>query len=139
MSDYVLFLNALTNQGTSPNGVRILSPASVDLMRTDHLTESMGDDFSWEQLAGYGFGLGVRTHISKIAELDRRIRLERRCRMSGYYRSDFAVDRHVCRAFAKQSGVLRASSFEKYRIRLPLKSADVHKRGTAVPDCRPLF
>lgn len=65
VSDYVLFLNALTNRGTSPNGVRILSPAAVDLMRTNHLTESTRDNFSWEQLAGYGFGLGVRTHISK--------------------------------------------------------------------------
>lgn len=65
VSDYVLFLNALTNRGTSPDGVRILSPAAVDLMRTDHLTESMRDDFSWVQLAGYGYGLGVRTHISK--------------------------------------------------------------------------
>lgn len=65
VSDYVLFLNALTNRGTSPNGVCILSPAAVDLMRTNHLTESTRDNFSWEQLAGYGFGLGVRTHISK--------------------------------------------------------------------------
>lgn len=65
VSDYALFLNALTNRGTSPEGVRILSPATVDLMRTDHLTESMRSDFSWEQLAGYGYGLGVRTHIVK--------------------------------------------------------------------------
>lgn len=65
VSDYSLFLNALTNQGTSPNGVRILAPATVDLMRTDHLAEGMRGDFSWSQLAGYGYGLGVRTHISK--------------------------------------------------------------------------
>lgn len=65
VSDYVLFLNALTNRGTSPNGVRILSPAAVDLMRTDHLSERTRGDFSWVQFAGYGFGLGVRTHISK--------------------------------------------------------------------------
>ncbi|MBW5445795.1 serine hydrolase [Cohnella sp. CFH 77786] len=67
VSDYVLFLNALTNRGTSPDGVRILSPAAVDLMRTDHLDASMRGDYSWEQLAGYGYGLGVRTHISKAA------------------------------------------------------------------------
>jgi CubicO group peptidase (beta-lactamase class C family) len=66
VSDYVLFLNALTNRGTSPDGVRILSSAAVDLMRTDHLAESMRSDFFWEQLAGYGYGLGVRTHISKV-------------------------------------------------------------------------
>ena len=65
VSDYSLFLNALTNRGTSPDGVRILAPASVDLMRTDMLTGRMREDFSWEQLKGYGYGLGVRTHISK--------------------------------------------------------------------------
>lgn len=64
VSDYVLFLNTLTNRGTSPDGVRILSPAALDLMRSDHLNENTRDDFSWEQLAGYGFGLGVRAHIS---------------------------------------------------------------------------
>jgi len=65
VDDYALFLNALTNRGTSADGVRILSPASVELMRTDHLTEEMRDDFSRIPLPGYGFGLGVRTHISK--------------------------------------------------------------------------
>jgi len=64
VSDYIRFLNALTNLGTSPDGVRILSPAAVNLMRTDHLLAGMRDDFSWVQLAGYGFGLGVRTHLS---------------------------------------------------------------------------
>ncbi len=65
VSDYILFLNALTHRGTSADGVRILSPATVDLMRTDQLAGSLRDDFSWVQLAGYGYGLGVRTHISK--------------------------------------------------------------------------
>ncbi|MCA0753549.1 beta-lactamase family protein [Paenibacillus sp. N4] len=65
VSDYALFLNALTNQGTSPDGVRILSPATMDLMRTDQLTEPMRSDYGWDQLKGYGYGLGVRTHISK--------------------------------------------------------------------------
>lgn len=65
VDDYVLFLNALTNKGTSPDGVRILSQASVDLMRADQLTESTRGDFNWEHMAGYGYGLGVRTHISK--------------------------------------------------------------------------
>jgi len=64
-ADYALFLNALTNKGTSPDGVRILSPATVDLMRADQLTEATRGDFNWEHMAGYGYGLGVRTHISK--------------------------------------------------------------------------
>ncbi|WP_020432441.1 serine hydrolase domain-containing protein [Paenibacillus riograndensis] len=65
VTDYAQFLNTLTNLGTSPDGVRILSPASVELMRTEQLTESMRGDFSWEQLKGYSYGLGVRTHISQ--------------------------------------------------------------------------
>ncbi|MCJ8014605.1 beta-lactamase family protein [Paenibacillus sp. KQZ6P-2] len=65
VSDYAMFLNALTNQGTSPDGVRLLAPESVELMRTDHLTEETRCHFSWAQLAGYGYGLGVRTHISR--------------------------------------------------------------------------
>ncbi|GAB1154829.1 serine hydrolase domain-containing protein [Paenibacillus illinoisensis] len=63
--DYALFLNALTGHGTSPEGVRILSQASVELMRTDHLNEMTRPDYSWDHMGGYGFGLGVRTHISK--------------------------------------------------------------------------
>ncbi|WP_438433225.1 serine hydrolase domain-containing protein [Gorillibacterium sp. sgz500922] len=64
VSDYSRFLNALTNRGTSPDGVRILAPATVDLMRTDHLTDGMRGDYAWSQLAGYGYGLGVRTHVA---------------------------------------------------------------------------
>ncbi|GLX69416.1 serine hydrolase domain-containing protein [Paenibacillus glycanilyticus] len=67
VSDYSLFLNALTNCGTSPEGVRILSAASVELMRTNHLTELTRSDYNWEHHAGYGYGLGVRTHISKAS------------------------------------------------------------------------
>lgn len=65
VDDYALFLNALTNRGAGPGGVRILSPSTVELMRTDHLDEGTRDDFNWVQFAGYGYGLGVRTHISK--------------------------------------------------------------------------
>lgn len=65
VSDYARFLNALTGLGTSPEGVRILSQASVELMRTDHLNEMTRGDYSWDHMYGYGYGLGVRTHISK--------------------------------------------------------------------------
>jgi CubicO group peptidase (beta-lactamase class C family) len=65
VSDFALFLNALTNRGTSPDGVRILSPAAVELMRTDHLDDRTRGDYNWDHQAGYGYGLGVRTHISK--------------------------------------------------------------------------
>ncbi|MBT2770885.1 beta-lactamase family protein [Halomonas sp. ISL-60] len=65
VNDYALFLNALTGRGTSPKGVRILSQASVELMRTNHLNDMTRGDYSWDHMNGYGYGLGVRTHISK--------------------------------------------------------------------------
>ncbi|MGG4146816.1 serine hydrolase domain-containing protein [Paenibacillus algorifonticola] len=65
VSDYSLFLNALTGYGTSPEGVRILSQASIELMRTDHLNEQTRGDYSWDHMSGYSYGLGVRTHVSK--------------------------------------------------------------------------
>ncbi|WP_145330660.1 serine hydrolase [Paenibacillus xylanexedens] len=65
VNDYAKFLNALTGFGTSPEGVRILSRASVELMRADHLNDMTRPDFSWDHMYGYGYGLGVRTHISK--------------------------------------------------------------------------
>lgn len=65
VNDYAVFLDTLTHQGTSPDGVRLLAAETVELMRTDHLTETTRSYFSWSQLAGYGYGLGVRTHCSK--------------------------------------------------------------------------
>ena len=62
--DYAIFLDALACGGIGKNGVRILSSATVELMGTNHLTGKQSEDF--EQLrAGYGYGLGVRTHIDK--------------------------------------------------------------------------
>lgn len=62
--DYALFLDALANGGTGKSGNRILSSATVDLMRTNHLTGKQCEDFE-ELRKGYSYGLGVRTHIDK--------------------------------------------------------------------------
>ena len=62
--DYAVFLDALANGGTAKNGYQILSPSTVALMGTNHLTGKQLEDF--EQLRmGYGYGLGVRTHMDK--------------------------------------------------------------------------
>lgn len=62
--DYALFLDALANGGMSKNGNRILSSATIELMRTNHMIGKQCEDF--EKLRkGYGYGLGVRTHIDK--------------------------------------------------------------------------
>lgn len=65
VQDYVKLASALANYGMGLNGERILSPSSVDLMRTNTLNESQLKSFNWKQLSGYGYGLGVRTMIDK--------------------------------------------------------------------------
>lgn len=63
--DYMKLMTALANYGTGINGERILSKHTVELMRTNRLTDVQLKDFNWKQLAGYGYGLGVRTHMNK--------------------------------------------------------------------------
>lgn len=67
VSDYVKLMAALANYGKGLTGERILSSASIDLLRTNRLNEVQRKDFNWKQLAGYGYGLGVRTMIDKAA------------------------------------------------------------------------
>jgi CubicO group peptidase (beta-lactamase class C family) len=61
VADYMKFADTLCNLGTSKNGVRILSPRTVELMRTNHITPKQREGLNWIQLDGYGYGLGVRT------------------------------------------------------------------------------
>lgn len=64
VSDYAKLMAALAGYGMGLTGERILSPYSVNLMRTNRLSEELLKDFNWKQLAGCGYGLGVRTHIN---------------------------------------------------------------------------
>jgi len=61
--DYALFAHALANRGVGLSGERILSPHTIDLMRTNHLTENQMKTYTWGDLCGYGYGLGVRTQM----------------------------------------------------------------------------
>lgn len=63
--DYARFASALANFGVAPNGERILSGATVELMKMNHLDKAVLPDLNWSQLSGYGYGLGVRTMIDK--------------------------------------------------------------------------
>ena len=65
ISDYVKVLAALANKGMGLSGERILSPNTVDLMKTNRLSEEQRKYMTWKQLIGYGYGLGVRTCIDK--------------------------------------------------------------------------
>ena len=65
VSDYAKLAAALANNGLGLTGERILSPAAVELMRTNTLDENQIKTFNWKQLAGYGYGLGVRTMMDR--------------------------------------------------------------------------
>jgi CubicO group peptidase (beta-lactamase class C family) len=49
------------------DGVRLLSPHTIRLMATNHLSAAQMADYSWSQLAGYGYGLGVRVLVDPPA------------------------------------------------------------------------
>lgn len=67
VGDYAKFVDAMACGGVGATGERILSAASIDLMRENQLTAAQLKDFNWSQLAGYGYGLGVRTVIDRAA------------------------------------------------------------------------
>lgn len=63
--DYAKFAACLANKGITANGEHILSEGTIDLMRTNQLSPELLQYFSWQQLCGYGYGLGVRTCMDK--------------------------------------------------------------------------
>lgn len=65
VNDYIRFSDALACGGVGLTGERILSRASIELMRENHLTGAQMADFNWPQMVGYGYGLGVRTLVSR--------------------------------------------------------------------------
>jgi CubicO group peptidase (beta-lactamase class C family) len=66
LSDYSTFAHMLANGGEL-DGVRILGRKTVELMSTNHLTSDQLSFYNWDYLAGYGYGLGVRTMKSPAA------------------------------------------------------------------------
>ena len=64
VKDYLKFAQMLANGGIY-NGERIIGRKTIDLMRANHLNSVQLKDFTNSYLAGYGYGLGVRTLISK--------------------------------------------------------------------------
>lgn len=67
ITDYMKFANTLTRGGTSVDGVRLLGRKTIDLMRMDHLQDAQKQDFNWDYLSGYSYGLGVRTLVDPAA------------------------------------------------------------------------
>ena len=63
--DYAKLAAALAGGGMGASGERILSAKTVELMKVDRLTPAQHKDYNWTVLAGYGYGMGVRTHIDQ--------------------------------------------------------------------------
>ena len=66
VDDYVKFAYAMTNYGVGLNDARILSKATVNLMRTNTLpvgSQKYEDCSCWMSNHEYGYGFGVRTKI----------------------------------------------------------------------------
>ena len=62
LDDYARFADAMACGGMGATGERILSPATIDLMRTEQLTSLLDDpSFGCAAGPGYGYGMGVRT------------------------------------------------------------------------------
>ncbi len=61
-ADYSLFLDALANNGVAANGNRILKKETVEMMKNNQISGAVLEDFD-KMRKGYGYGLGVRTHI----------------------------------------------------------------------------
>ncbi len=66
--DYARFTVAMTGRGVSPEGVRILKPETVELMRTPQVGKVLKNPDMVATFAcgpGYSYGLGVRVLVDK--------------------------------------------------------------------------
>ena len=64
--DYLRFTQMMANGGQL-DGVKILGRKTIDLMRRNQLNDAQMKDFTNSYLAGYGYGLGVRTMMDPAA------------------------------------------------------------------------
>ncbi len=64
VNDYLNFSQMLANGGIY-HGEKIIGRKTIDLMRTNQLNVDQMREFSNSYLAGYGYGLGVRTLLSQ--------------------------------------------------------------------------
>ncbi len=65
VDDFILFLDAMCNEGLSADGYRVLSMDAINLMRQDQLKGESKKDFDAWCRHGYSYALGVRTLIER--------------------------------------------------------------------------
>ncbi|MBE7048285.1 MAG: beta-lactamase family protein [Ruminococcaceae bacterium] len=63
--DSIRFVDMLASGGRTQQGELVLSRGTISLMRTNQVSPTALYDFGWTHMAGYGYGLGVRTMIDK--------------------------------------------------------------------------
>lgn len=62
--DMAKYAKVLAAGGITDSGERIISRRTIDLWRTNTLNEKQLKSYNWDGLCGYGYGLGVRTHMN---------------------------------------------------------------------------
>lgn len=60
LGDYSRFAHMLANGGEF-EGVKVIGEKTISLMTKNHLNDEQAKTYNWDYLAGYGYGLGVRT------------------------------------------------------------------------------
>ena len=85
--DYARFLQMLLNGGAL-NGVRILSPVTVDLMTTDHIGDVPAGSVVQPGSAGFGLGFAIRGRPGADGEIGS----EGAYYWSGFFNTTFWVD-----------------------------------------------
>lgn len=64
--DYAIFADTMACGGTAKNGYQLLKPETIKLIHAEHLSSfSCDSEFTCPAGKGYGYGLGVRTLVSK--------------------------------------------------------------------------
>ena len=63
--EFAKFGNAMANGGVGTTGERIVAPQTIDLLRTNQLTDRHRVTYSQGKNRGYGYGLGVRTMMER--------------------------------------------------------------------------
>jgi len=86
--DYMRFAMMLEGEG-SYKGMQILSPASVELMASDHLPQDLQDRIARTPLAGIGIGLGVA--VVKDPAATGRLGAEGDFAWGGHYDTQFFI------------------------------------------------